>query len=232
MRAWIRAALIGGVLARAAAAQDVVGHLPDQSVIRDLNDGMRAGWFAGWMTTGRDPVGVRAHSAPIVGIRYDLLMGSPAYLSMRVYGIKSTHDVYDPTRPGASRYVGTAPSNHVGADASVELSLVGERTWHGFQPLVRGGLGVIAGVANRFDQGSYAPGISMVYLWGAGVRIPVFKNSDIRIDANYMVHQVRYPNAFRFATASDTIPLRGSGSMTPLTVDRAITASWTWGVFR
>ena len=103
---------------------------------------------------------------------------------------------------------------------------------HGFQPLVRGGLGVIAGVANHFDQGSYAPGVSMVFLWGAGVRIPVARNSDIRIDANYMIHQVRYPNAFRFATASDTIAVRPTGSMTPLTVDRAITASWTWGVFR
>jgi hypothetical protein len=220
------------VIAIPAAAQQVVGRLPAQSSLQDLNDGQRFGLFTGWLTTGLDPVGVRAHSAPIAGVRYDLLMGAPAYLSMRLYGIKSSHDVADPNRPQNDRFNGTASDNQLGADASVEVSLTGERTWHGVQPLTRLGLGFISGVGNHFDLSRFAPGTSVVYLYGLGARWPVGKNADFRVDANWMVYQVRYPAAYRLGTAADTVPLRGTGGMTPQTTNRAITASWTWGIFR
>ena len=61
------------LLAAPAAAQQVVGTLPTESKISDLYDGQRFGTFFGWLTTGLDPVGVRAKSAPVVGIRYDVL---------------------------------------------------------------------------------------------------------------------------------------------------------------
>ena len=220
------------VAALPARAQDVVGKLPAQSTLQDLNDGQRLGVFAGWLTTGRDPVGIRAHSTAIMGVRYDLLMGAPAYLSMRLYGLHSTHDVVDPSLSSNNRFAGTASANQVGADASVEVSLTGERTWHGMQPLTRLGVGFISGIANHFDVGKYTPGTSVVYLYGLGARFPMGKNADFRVDANWMVYQVRYPQSFRLTTAADTIPVRGSGSLTPMTTNRALTASWTWGVFR
>lgn len=214
------------------AAQTVVGKLPTQSTLQDLNDGQRIGFFAGWLTTGRDPVGIRARSAPIMGLRYDLLMGAPAYLSMRLYGVKSDHEVVDVFSQGGSKRVGTASANQIGADASVEVSLTGERTWHGVQPLTRLGVGFIAGVANHFDASRYAPGTSVVYLYGLGARWPMAKNMDFRIDANWMAYQVRYPQSYRLTTASDTVGIRPSGSLTPLTTNRALTVSWTWGVVR
>lgn len=232
MRRFIVAIATLVVAAAPAAAQEVVGKLPPQSVLKDLNDGQRIGVFAGWLTTGRDPVGIRARSAPIMGVRYDLLMGSPAYLSMRLYGMSSTHDVVNPTAPAATRMSGTSSAHQIGADASVEVSLTGERTWHGMQPLTRIGAGFIAGVGNQFDIGSYKPGVSVVYLYGLGARFPMGKNADFRVDANWMVYQVRYPQAFRLTYAADTIAVRGSGTMTPLTTNRSLTASWTWGLFR
>lgn len=216
------------------AAQEVVGKLPPQSTLQDLNDGQRWGLFAGWLTTGRDPVGIRGNSAPIVGARYDLLMGSPAYLSMRLYGVKSTHAVINPNAPLATRFSGaTASSNQIGADASVEISLTGERTWYGLQPLTRVGIGFISGViGNSFDLGGYKPGTSVVYLYGLGARWPMGKNGDFRVDANWMLYQVRYPQAYHMSTSADAASVPGSGTLTPLTNNRAITASWTWGIFR
>ena len=137
------------VIGAAPAAAQVVGKLPEQSTLQDLNDGQRWGVFGGWLTTGRDPVGIRGKSAPILGLRYDLLMGAPAYLSMRLYGVKSTHDVVDVFSQGGSKSKGTESTNQIGADASIEVSLTGERTWHGVQPLTRFGVGFIAGVANH-----------------------------------------------------------------------------------
>jgi len=226
------AALAVAACASPAAAQVVVGHLPAQSTLQDLNDGQRVGVFAGWLSTSRDPVGVRAHSAPIVGLRYDLLMGSPAYFSLRLFGMKSEHDVVNPNAPATNRAAGTASANQVGADASVQLSLTGERTWHGVQPLMNLGVGFIAGVANHFDLGKYAPGASIMYTYGLGARMPTGKNADFRVDVGWFLYQVRYPTVFRVTTATDNIAVRATGTMTPLTANRAITASWTWGVFR
>ena len=231
----LAAAVLHGVLCAAAApmaAQEVVGRLPAQSTLQDLNDGQRFGAFAGWLTTGRDPVGIRAHSTAIVGARYVLLMGSPAYLSMRLYGMSSTHDVVNPKAAFAKRAAGTASANQIGADASVEISLTGERTWHGVQPLTRFGLGFIAGVGNGFDLGGYKPGVSVVYLYGLGARFPMGNDADFRIDANWMIYQVRYPQAYKVTTATDSVAVRATGSLTPLTSNRAITASWTWRLFR
>jgi hypothetical protein len=221
----------GLLLAAPAAAQQVVGTLPTESKISDLYDGQRFGTFVGWMTTGLDPVGVRAQSAPIVGIRYDVLMGSPAYFTLRLYGMTSSHEVVDPTRPANNRLHGTATNRVVGGDASVEVSLTGDRAWHGIQPLTRLGLGVISGVANHFDATGYAPGASVVYLIGTGVRWSLRPNLDMRTDLNWMVHQMRYPEAFKFGTSGDTAVIR-SGTMTPLVTNRAVTVSFTWGIFR
>ena len=116
-------------------------------------------------------------------------------------------------------------------DASVEVSLTGDRAWHGIQPLTRLGLGVISGVANHFDATGYAPGASVVYLIGTGVRWSLRPNLDMRTDLNWMVHQMRYPEAFKFGTSGDTAVIR-SGTMTPLVTNRAVTVSFTWGIFR
>jgi len=228
------AALLGAALLLAsdtALAQDVIGRLPENAVMRDLNDGQRIGPFAGWIVTGRDPVGVRAKSAPIVGVRYDAYMANPFYFTMRAFFVPSSHDVYRPNVPATSNPSGTAPSNNFGLEAGFELALTGERSWRGIQPLVNVGMGVIAGVANRFDAGGYAAGVSPLYTWGLAVRVPTGRNGEFRADLGWLVHQVRYPTRFRTSTG-DFPALRPGGTMTPLTTNRALTAGWTWGVFR
>lgn len=231
MKRFLTALAATVVLAAPVTAQQVVGTLPTESKITDMYDGQRFGTFFGWMTTGLDPVGVRAQSSPIVGVRYDVLMGSPAYFTLRMYGMSSSHEVVDPTRPAANRLHGTATNRVIGGDASIEVSLTGDRAWHGIQPLTRLGLGVISGVANHFDATGYAPGASIVYLIGSGVRWTLRPNMDVRADLNWMVHQMRYPEAFRFGTSGDTAVIR-SGTLTPLVTNRAVTVAFTWGIFR
>jgi hypothetical protein len=90
---------------------------------------------------------------------------------------------------------------------------------------------VISGVANHFDATGYAPGASVVYLVGTGLRWSIRPNLDVRTDLNWMVHQMRYPESFKFGTSGDTTVIR-SGSMTPLVTNRAVSVSFTWGIFR
>jgi hypothetical protein len=210
----------------------VIGRLPEQAVLADLSDGQRIGAFAGWLTTGRDPVGVGGKSAPIFGLRYDTPMSGPVYFSTRLFGVKSEHDVLDPNAPEDDRNRGTASTNQVGLDVAFDLSLTGQRAWRGLQPLLHAGLGFMVGVGNHFDAGRYATGGSVLFSYGLGGRYTTSRNSELRADLGWLVYQVRYPNAFRTTTVEGDTPLRATGSMTPLTTNRAITLSWTWGVFR
>lgn len=232
-RAWAAAALGAALLLASgtAGAQAVVGRLPEDAVMRDLNDGQRFGPFAGWLVTGRDPVGVRAKSAPIVGVRYDAYVASPFYFTMRAFLVPSTHNVYLPNVAATSNPAGTASTNNFGLEAGFEVALTGERSWRGLQPLVNLGMGVMGGVANGFDAGGYAAGVSPLYTWGLALRMPTGHNGEFRADLGWLVHQVRYPNRFRTSTG-DFPALRPTGSLTPLTTNRAVTVGWTWGVFR
>ncbi len=232
-RALAAAAIAGGAFLapRGASGQSVVGRLPQDAVLKDLHDGQRIGPFAGWLVTGRDPVGVRAKPAPMVGLRYDVFVSNPFYFTARAFVVPSSHDVYLPAAPVANNRAGTASANQFGVEAGFEVALTGERSWRGVQPLVNMGVGLITGAGNGFDAGGYKPGVSALYSLGLAARIPTGRNGEFRADFGWMVHQVRYPNRFR-NSVGDNPPLRPTGSLTPLTTDRAVTVGWTWGVFR
>jgi hypothetical protein len=117
-------------------------------------------------------------------------------------------------------------------DVGFEVALTGERSWRGFQPLVNAGLGLIGGAWNDFDSGGYQPGTSALYTYGLAARFPTGRNGELRADIGWLVHQVRYPSAFRTTPLGNDVALRPGGSTTPLTTSRAITVSWTWGIFR
>ncbi|MDA1080888.1 MAG: hypothetical protein O2973_04290 [Gemmatimonadetes bacterium] len=216
----------------APLAAQVVGRVPEEAVLKDLFDGQRLGVFGGWLTTGLDPVGVRAHSGPIAGVRYTVLMASPLYFSMRLFGVRTEHNVLVPSAPAAARRAGTASGNLLGFDSGFELALTGERAWRGVQPLLTGGVGFITGALNSFDAGGYSPGVSALYSYGLAMRFPTGQNGELRADVGWLVHQMRYPSTFRTEFSGDGAPLRATGTLTPLTSNRAMTLAWTWGIFR
>lgn len=231
-RRWLVSVASACALASSAAAQAVVGRLPSEAVMRDVEGGQRFGTFVGWLDTGADPVGVRAHASPMVGVRYGVPMAGPMYFAMRLYGTASDHDVFVADTAAGGRRAGTASANQLGFDAQFELALTGQRSWHGVQPLVSAGLGVITGVANHFDAAKYAPGASLTYLLGVGARFHTGRSGELRADAGWMVHQMRYPRLYQTPPSVDVVALRPSGSLTPLVTNRSVTVSWTWRVFR
>jgi len=223
---------VGALTSPVVAGAQVVGRLPENAIMTDLFDGQRIGPFGGWLATGSDPVGVGANSGPIAGVRYTVPMAGPMYFAARVFGVATDHNVMLPNASAANRRAGTASGNQLGFDVGFELALTGRRAWHGVQPLLTAGVGVIAGVGNQFDAGGYSPGASGLYSYGLAARFPTGQSGELRADVGWMIHQVRYPSAFRTTHAGDDPPLRATGSLTPLTSNRAMTLSWTWGVFR
>ena len=208
-----------------------VGSLPDRSPFLDLNDSQRFGLVAGWLATGKDAVGVGPKSAPLLGIRYDLAIGGPVYLSGTLFGLGVSRDILDYTKSKATRDIGTQSSGLVNANVSIAVALTGKRTWHRIQPLVSLGLGVASAQGDKPDVSGYSFGTHVAFSYGLGVRFATGKNSEFRLDVNQYWWDLKYPTLYR-STQGDPIAIKPNGSLSSYTANTALTLGWTIRGFR
>ncbi|MFI5310236.1 MAG: hypothetical protein ACHQQ3_03315 [Gemmatimonadales bacterium] len=208
-----------------------IGALPDKSPFVDLTDHQRIGVTAGYLVTGHDPVGVNPKSAPFMGLRYDLYAGGPVYLTARFFAAPSERDVLDYTKSAATRRVGTQSSTIFGTDVGIAVSMTGDRSWHAIQPLLHLGFGLAGGIGDKIDVSHFSFSPTFAFSYGLGGRWVTGRNSELRADVNWYYWQVKYPDLYR-STQGDPIAIRPTGSMSPYTGNRAMTVSWTMGIFR
>lgn len=212
-------------------AAQTVGSLPDKSPFLDLNDGMRLGVAAGFLATGTDVVGVGPKSAPFAGVRYDVAIGGPMYLTGMIFGTSTTRSVFDYTKSAATRNIGTQSQGLVVANVAVAMSLTGARSWHHLQPLVNLGVGVASGPGDKVDISGYTFGTQFSFSYGFGVRYVTGHNSELRFDLNQYWWQLKYPQNYR-STQGDPVAIRATGSLDSYTVNTALTIAWTVRIFR
>jgi hypothetical protein len=218
-------------VAGSAAGAQVIGTLPDKSPFLDLNDGPRLGLSGGWLAAGHDAVGVNAKSAPSVGVRYDLPIGGPMYLTGMVFSSTTTRNILDYTKPAATRNVGTQSFALVDANIDLALSLTGKRTWHRLQPLVNIGVGVVSGLGDKGDISGYNFGTAFQFSYGAGVRFITSSRSELRLDLNQYWWELKYPALYR-STQGDPIAIKPTGSLSSWTANTGLTLGWSYRAFR
>lgn len=212
-------------------AAQAVGSLPERSPFADIRESQRIGIEAGWLSTARDKAAVGPKSGPLVGLRYDFHAGGPAYITSHVFGVSTTRDVLDYTRKKEQRKTGTQSSTLVGGDVGLSLALTGARSFHKWQPLINANVGVVSGVGDKPDVSKYSFGTGFYLGLGFGARYVTGQNSEFRGDIGWRYWKLKYPETFR-STDGDPIAIVPSGSLSPWTANRAITLSWTWGIFR
>ncbi len=209
-----------------AAQAQTIGSLPDKSPLLDLNDGMRFGLVGGFLLTGHDAVGVGPKSTPIVGVRYDLPVGGPMYLSAVVFGGSTTRTILDYTRSASTRDIGTQATGIVVANISAALSLTGPRSWHGLQPLVNVGLGIASAPGDKPDVSGYSMGTAFSFSYGLGLRWATGHFSELRLDLNQYWWDLKYPDLYR-STQGDPVAIRATGSLSSYTANTALTLAWS-----
>jgi hypothetical protein len=214
-----------------ALGAQVVGTLPDHSPFLDLHDGQRLTVVAGWLQAGHDAVGVNAKSAGTVGVRYDLSIGGPVYLTGLLFGGSTSRTILDYTKPASRRDVGTQSFALVDANVSIGLSLTGKRTWHRLQPLVNIGVGVVSGPGDPGDISGDTFGTQFQLSYGAGVRLVTGSRSEFRLDVNQYWWELKYPPLYR-STQGDPISIKPAGSLSSWTANTALTLGWTFYAFR
>jgi len=193
-----RQALVALVAASVAAATEAgaqVGHTPETSPYRDLEHRQELTAFAGMLLSPKDPAGVAYRGGPMVGARYQLYLGGPAYLVGRLSAVQSERTVVDPSEPEATRVIGDRTGTLLFADAGLELSLTGHKSWRGLSPVVNGGLGVGADFRGT-DIGGFRFGTPFALTFGTGVRWTNGRRLQVRADVGDFLYRVQYPERY------------------------------------
>ena len=178
-----------------------VGHEPESSPFKDLEYRQELTPFGGYARARVDPAGVLPQSASIAGLRYELYIAGPVWLTSGVSAMFSDRTVIDPTKPQVSRFVGTETANVYALDLGFALGLTGRKSWHRLAPYVGAGVGVVtSGAAD--DTTGYKFGTPFAFTFGAGVKFVPGGRLQLRADVGERLFKQKYPDSY-YRTASD-----------------------------
>jgi len=199
------------LLARPAAAQ--VGHAPAASPFEDLEFRQAVTLQGGWFSASGGPAGVAPRGGALGGVQYDLLVGGPAFLTVRLREVASERTVIDPARDAGDRVIGTEQRPLTLLDVGLSVALTGQKTYRRLVPLVHVG----AGAASNFqgtDPGGFRFGTRLALAYGAGLRwVPQGRRLAYRADVGWHMYQMRYPASY-FQAGLDSTSVFPAGQST------------------
>lgn len=212
------AVVFGSVLTSAASAQ--VGHLPGKSPYEDMKVGQDLTVFLGQFNSNVGPAGVLPKAALFGGVRYDLPLGGPGFLTARYTLIPTERNLILASNPRRTRLLSVESQKVNVVDVGFSIGLTGRKTWHRLAPTISIGTG-LAFDGQKADTGGYKFGTKFSFTGGGAVRYQLRNNWAIRADATNYLWRNSYPDAY-YAAASDTTRV-----LTPATSQK----SWrgTWG---
>ena len=185
-----------------AAAQVDVGYPPPRSPFRDLEYRHELTLFGGYYMAAKDPAGAAPTSAPMEGLRYELVVGGPAQLVFRLARVNSERNVINPLEPRATRNLGVQSWPIYLTDLGFSLNLTGQRSWHGVVPVISGGIGLASDLDKQDDDDPFNLGTTFAFSLGAGLRIVPGGRFQLRADAGTWMYEYEYPSTY-YATTSD-----------------------------
>jgi len=214
-----------------ATAQAQVGHLPDNSPYRDLENSQELTFFGGHYRAGRDPIGIAPQDGGMWGLRYQIHVGGPAFMMARWSHVNSQRIAIDPTKTGAGRQLGTHNVSINVYDIDLSLNLTGQKTYHHIVPVVNFGAG-IASCGCSFDNDPYSFGTPFAFSFGGGLRYAPGGRFMITADWNDYLYQLHYPTAYYVTPTGGTAAVTGNQARSFWKNNRALTIGASLLFFR
>lgn len=185
------------------APAQVVGHEPAKSPYLDLEYMQELTVYGGHLKARHDPAGIAPLSRPVFGARWEWTMTGPLALSSDFSGAFGSRHVIDPLKPAATRSLGDQSNGVYSLDLALALNLTGARSWHGFVPQMRGGIGFVRSGA-RDDSTGFAFGTPFAWVWGGGLKYVPSNTSrfQIRGDITDRIFKLNYTDPY-YRTATD-----------------------------
>jgi hypothetical protein len=177
-----------------------VGYDPESSPYRDLEYRQEFTPYGGYARAKVDPAGVTPQSAAIAGLRYELYLGGPVSLTSDLSSTFSDRTVLDPTKPRATRVVGTETAPVYALDVGIGLGLTGRKSWHHLVPQIRAGAGVVTSPAS--DESGYKFGTPFAISFGAGLKFVTGSRLQLRADLGERLFKQKNPESY-YTKASD-----------------------------
>jgi hypothetical protein len=219
-------------IATTARAQVSVGYPPQASPYRDLEYHQELTAFGGYFSPASEPAGVAPKGGPMGGIRYEINVGGPLQLVTRFARASSERNVIDPTKPKASRSLGSLAWPVYLADVGFSLNLTGQRSWHGVVPVTYLGAGVATDAGKKVEEDPYRLGTTFAISYAAGLRFVPGGRFQIRADAGTYMYQIKYPAGYYIKASDDTQVLPDSQARSFWKRNQAYTLGVSYLLFR
>ncbi len=196
--------LIALLLAATAAALPAqqVGYAPSRSPYRDVDMSMEFAFSGGHFSAAPDPAGVAPQSGEMWSLLYGWHATGPLFLTTSLSRVASVRDVINPLPLKQNLGVEAWPLYSL--DGAMAVSLTGNRTFHGFMPLVNLGMGLITDRHTNSDVGDYQFGTKFEFVWGATLRYIPAKRWGIRVDLTNHFYSMGYPQTYYVAGKDST----------------------------
>lgn len=191
-------------------AQVSVGYPPTSSPYSDLEYHQQLTAFGGYFKAAGDPAGVAPRAGPMAGIRYEVVVGGPAQLFARFAEARTDRNVIDPTKPAATRNLGTQSWPVYLADLGLSLNLTGQRSFHGIVPVTYVGFGLATDGGKKVDADPYRLGTTFAISFGGGLRFVPGGRFEFRADAGTYMYQIKYPAGYYLPASDNTQVLSDS----------------------
>ena len=215
----------------AATAQAQVGHLPDKSPYRDLENSQEMTVLYGHYNAAADPVGVAPQDGPMWGLRYQIHVGGPAFLVARWGHVNSSRNAVDPTQTGTGRQLGKHDVSVNLYDIDLAVNLTGQKTYHHFIPVLNFGAGV-GSCSCSVKNDPYTFGTPFAFSFGGGLRYAPGGRFQLTADWSNYLYQLRYPTAYYLTPTGGTAVITGNQARSFWKNNRALTIGASLLFFR
>lgn len=215
----------------ATTARAQVGHLPETSPYRDLETRQEFTFFGGRYTAGKDAIGVAPGGGPMLGIRYQIHVGGPAFLMARWSHINTDRIAIDPLKTGAARQLGKKNVSVNLFDVDLALNLTGEKSFHHIVPVVNLGAGVGA-CSCSVTADPYTFGTPFAFSFGGGLRYVPGGRFQLTLDWNDYLYQLKYPTDYFLIPTGGTAAVPGDQARSFWKSNRALTLGASLLFFR
>ena len=158
-------------------------------------------WGTMFLSPGSLDLGPKSGS--FAGARYSFEASGPLFLEGLVMYLPTTRDVIDPRRAIGDRAIGEADVQLLMADARLDFSLTGRRTWRGLSPHLFLGGGIALDIAGQNEfadillpEDVYDFGTAFTATSGAGLRFALTSRLMLHAEAGLTLWKLNTPSGF------------------------------------
>ena len=175
-----------------------VGHNPGASPYHDLRRGAMLRLVGGYFGGERGKVPVGASHGWTGGLRLEYQASNVIIFTTGI-AYARTDAFYVTARESPPDTVGPVDNALVLADAGLQISLTGGKTFHGFQPYIGGTVGLAFGSPIAKDTSGYDFGTKITVGPEAGVRWYPARRLSFELGGRLVYYRLQYPAIYRLA---------------------------------